>query len=254
MAGRLRHFASRQACDIEGLGGRWIDLLLEVGLVRTPADLFRLRRDDLVDLPGWGDKSAENLLRNVSLAPQRPWAAKIFALGIPGVGIATATTLARHFSTISALSDAGDDELADLPDIGPVVAAGVTDYFARPETAALIGELDDVGFFLAEETVPEPIAGDTLPPEGDAEATTWFAGKTFVLTGKLEAWSRTEAKQQIERLGGKVTGSVSGKTDVVVAGAKSGGKLVKAHKLGVEVVDEAGFAARVDAARGASDG
>jgi len=254
MAGRLRHFASRQACDIEGLGGRWIDLLLANEIVRTPADLFRLQRQELADLPGWGEKSADNLLRFIGRAPQRPWAAKLFALGIPGVGTATALTLARNFPAIDSLMTASSAALAELPDIGPVVAAQVSAYFVRTENARLIEDLRAVGFFRAAEEVP-PLVSNTAATEGEGtRAVTWFAGKNFVLTGSLEILSRVAAQEQIERLGGKVTGSVSRKTDVVIAGESAGKKLAKARKLGITIIDEAAFSARLAAAYGETDG
>lgn len=243
-AGRLRHFAGRDACDIDGLGGRWIDLFLELGLVKGPADLFSLQREALAQLPGWGGKSADRLLAGLERAKARPWAAKVFALGIPQVGVSTALTLARHYPDIDALAAATAAQLGDLPDIGPVVGEQVSGFFAGPDGAALVAALREVGFFLEKEDLPPP-----LPVAGQ----TWFAGRTFVLTGTLEAMTRSEARAAIEALGGKVAGSISRATHVLVAGAKAGSKLDKARELGVEVVDEAGFRERLaaEAARGA---
>ncbi len=236
MAGRLRHFAGRDACDIDGLGGRWIDLFLERGLVRGPADLFVLERETLAALPGWGEKSADRLLAGLERARRRPWAAKIFALGIPQVGVSTALTLARHYSGIDALRAATPATLADLPDIGPVVGEQVCAFFAGDDGRDLVAGLRVAGFFLdAEELPPAPAAiGDN-----------WFAGRTFVLTGTLENMTRGEARAAIEAFGGKVAGSVSRATHVVVAGAKAGSKLDKATELGIEVVDEEGFRRRL---------
>jgi DNA ligase (NAD+) len=248
LAGRLRHFASRQACDIDGLGDRWIELLLERGMVRTPTDLFRLEGDALAALPGWGRKSSENLLGSVAQAAERPWAAKIHALGIPGVGVATARTLAREFPNIAALAEADSAELAALPDIGPVIAAQVTDYFARDDVAAFLADLRDVGFLREQELLPP-----SAPADPDAQSASWFAGRTFVLTGTLRNWTRAAAKEQIESLGGRVTGGVSARTDIVIAGANAGSKLEKAHALGVAVADEAEFAAQLAAAHRSSD-
>jgi len=236
MAGRLRHFAGRDACDIDGLGGRWIDLFLERGLVSGPADLFALRRETLAELPGWGEKSAERLLTGLDRARRRPWAAKIFALGIPQVGVSTALTLARHYAGIDALAAATPQQLADLPDIGPVVGEQVCAFFASPDGRDLVDSLRRAGFFLEQEE---------LPPAPRAAGDNWFAGRTFVLTGTLESMTRAEARGAIEALGGKVAGSVSRATHVVVAGAKAGSKLDKARELGVEVVDEDGFRARL---------
>jgi DNA ligase (NAD+) len=232
MAGRLRHFAGRDACDIDGLGGRWIDLFLERGLVKGPADLFALARDTLAELPGWGEKSADRLLAGLDRARRRPWAAKIFALGIPQVGVSTALTLARHHADIDRLLEATPETLKDLPDIGPVVGEQVCGWLAAADGRELVASLRAAGFFLVQEELPPQ-----LPAAGD----NWFAGRTFVLTGTLEALTRAEARAAIEALGGKVSGSVSRATHVVVAGGKAGSKLDKARELGIEVVDEDGF-------------
>ncbi len=231
LAGKLRHFAGRQACDIDGLGGRWIDLFLEQGWVRSVADLFRLDRSALVELPGWGEKSADKLLRALAAVPERPWAAKIFALGIPQVGITTATTLAREYANLDALLAASADQLADLHDIGPVVAEAVVTWFAEPATAAMMDDLRAVGFFRDREIQPAP----ELAPSGDNP----FAGRTFVITGTLESFTRDQVRDHILRLGGKVSGSVSKRTSALVAGAKAGSKLTKAEELGVTIYDEA---------------
>jgi DNA ligase (NAD+) len=228
-AGRLRHFVGRDACDITGLGERGIDLFLELGLVRGPADLLRLRRDQLAGLPGWGEKSADKLIASLGRARERPWAAKIFALGLPGVGTATAATLAGRFATIDALRAATAPELCALPDIGAVVAAEIGNFLASPEGAALLDDLAAAGFWKAREDVPPPPAPGSTP----------LAGQTYVLTGTLTALTRAEVKRSLEALGAKVTGSVSRKTTAVVAGADPGGKLDEAVRLGVPVLDEA---------------
>ncbi len=230
VAGRLRHFASRNACDIEGLGGRSLDLFLELGMISGPADLFGLERSVLADLPGWGEKSADRLLAGLAQAKRRPWAAKIFAFGIPQVGVSTALTLARHFPDIVHLLSASAEELADLPDIGPIVGEAVVSFLTSVEGGGLVADLKEAGFFLPVELLP--------PPERVLKGETWFAGKVFVLTGTLRNMNRGEAKAAIENLGGKVTGSVSKRTDVLVAGEKSGSKLAKAEKLGIEVIGE----------------
>jgi len=236
MAGRLRLFAGRDACDIDGLGGRWIDLFLERGLVKGPADLFALDRETLAGLPGWGGKSADRLLAGLERARRRPWAAKIFALGIPQVGVSTALTLARNHANIDKLIEATPVSLADLPDIGPIVGEQVCAFFTADDGRELVDSLRAAGFFLAEED---------LPPPPVAVGDNWFAGRTFVLTGTLETMTRAEARAAIEALGGKVSGSVSRATDVLVAGAKAGSKLDKAQELGIETVDEEAFARRL---------
>ncbi|MCB1184783.1 NAD-dependent DNA ligase LigA [bacterium] len=233
LAGRLRHFAGRDACDIEGLGGRSIDLFLAEGLVRGPADLFRLDLDVVAGLPGWGEKSAERLGQGLARAVERPWAAKIFALGIPQVGVTTALTLARHHPHIDALLAADAAALADLPDIGPIVADVITAFFASAGGRDLVDQLRAVGFFRASEELP--------PPEVAVVGDNDFAGRVYVLTGTLHEMTRSEAKREIEARGGKVTGSVSRKTDVLVAGEKAGSKLDKATELGIEILDEAAF-------------
>ncbi|MEZ4388360.1 MAG: NAD-dependent DNA ligase LigA [Candidatus Krumholzibacteriia bacterium] len=231
LAGKLRHFAGRAAADIDGLGGRWIDVFLEQGWVRSLADLFRLDRAALAALPGWGEKSADRLLRSLAAVPVRPWAAKIFALGIPQVGITTATTLAREYPNLASLRAATADELAGLPDIGPIVGEAIVGWFADPDTRALLDDLATVGFFRDQEEQPAAAP----EPSGDNP----FAGRSFVLTGTLETLTRDQAREHIVRLGGKVSGSVSKRTDAVIAGAKAGSKLARAEELGVAVMDEA---------------
>lgn len=230
LAGRLRHFAGRQAGDIEGLGERWIEVLLASGRVRGPADLWRLERDWLASLPGWGEKSADNLLRSLAAAFARPWEAKIFALGIPQVGLATATTLARAYRSLDALQQASPEQISALPDIGPVVAASVANWFADPRNQALLDELRAVGFFLTREKQP--------PAPASAVSDNPLAGKTFVLTGTLASLTRAEARDAITRLGGKVTASLSKRTDVLVVGENPGSKLAAARELQIPIWDE----------------
>jgi len=237
VARRLTHFAGREACDIDGLGEKGVTQLLDAGLVHALPDLFNLRRDAVAALPGWAEKSADTLLQGVERAKSRPWAAKIFALGIPGVGVTTATLLARVYPDIAKLRTAEPRELAAIPGLGETTAVkNIGAFLSDPRVASMLDALSDAGFLRDRERVETPVA---------APANSWFAGKTFVLTGTLERSSRTEAKQAIERLGGKVTGSVSGRTDVVVTGTDPGSKLAKAHKLGVTVLDETVFLARL---------
>ncbi|HOX26261.1 MAG TPA: NAD-dependent DNA ligase LigA [Candidatus Krumholzibacteria bacterium] len=230
LAGRLRHFAGRQAGNVEGLGERWIDLFLAKGWVESPADLFRLERGALAALPGWGERSADNLMQAIAATPRRPWANKIFALGIPQVGIATATTLAREYASIDALARATADELSGLADIGPLVAEAITTWFADASVRAFLADLRSVGFFLAREEQP---AARPVAPGDDP-----IAGRTFVLTGTLAGLTRDEARAAIEERGGKVAGSVSKRTDVLVAGEKPGSKQAKAAALGITIWDE----------------
>jgi DNA ligase (NAD+) len=227
-AGRLRHFAGREACDIEGLGERWIDLFLEQELVAGPADLFRLEASRLAVLPGWGERSAEKLIAAIARAMERPWANRIFALGIPNVGIATARTLARRYHSLEELRHATVEELAELPDIGEVVGRGVVEFLQRADTVQLLTSLAEVGFFKErEESSGEPAADTTL------------SGRIYVLTGTLSSLTRAEAKRALEERGARVTGSVSKQTDAVIAGENPGSKLDKARRLGIAVLDEA---------------
>ncbi len=231
-AGRLRHFAGRQACDIAGLGERSVVQLLQAGLARGPADLFRLRREQLAALPGWGEKSADNLLAAIARAPDRPWAAKIYALGIPSVGVATALTLARRYPRLDALRAATPEDLAGLADIGPVVGQAIAGFLRSPEGAALVGELEAVRFWKEREDAPAP---EGPPPSG------FFSGRSFVLTGSLAGLTRAEAKRAIEARGGKVTSAVSRKTGALIAGRDPGSKLDEARRLSVPILDEDAF-------------
>ncbi len=235
LAGRLRLFTSRDACDIEGLAGRSIDQFLELGLVSGPGDLFRLSGSVLSVLPGWGEKSAERVLQGLQEAISRPWEAKIFALGIPQVGVTTAATLARNYHGIDELLAADKDSLAGKKDIGPVGAQTIIDFFASDAGRELVEDLKSVGFFLNQEIVLESAA----PRDS------YFSERTFVLTGSMSAMTRTEARKEIEARGGKVTGSVSVRTDVLVVGEKAGSKLVKAEKLGIEIINEEIFLERL---------
>ncbi len=241
VAGRLRHFVSRDACDIEGLGGQSLDLFLELGLIKGPADLFRLERTTLATLPGWGEKSADRVLAGVQRSVDRPWDAKVFALGIPQVGVTTARTLAGAFGDIAALLKAGKEDLSILPDVGDTVADQVTGFFQAEGGSKLVEDLRQVGFFLESE--------HGTPVSAGAGVENWFQNKIVVVTGTLESMGRSDAKKAMMALGAKVTGSVTGKTELLVAGEKAGSKLKKARELGVEILDEEEFLVRLNAAR-----
>lgn len=223
----LRHFASRLAMDIEGLGEKLIDQFVENGLVRAPADLYRLEGECLSELPRMGEKSARNLLDALQASKSTTLARFIYALGIREVGEATAQSLANHFGGLEALRDASPEVLEVVPDVGPIVAEKIAAYFGNPDNAQAVDELVAVGIaWPAIEAV-----ADSLP----------LAGQTWVLTGSLEQMSRNEAKRKLTGLGAKVAGSVSGKTAQVVAGPGAGSKLAKAGQLEVPVMDEAEF-------------
>jgi DNA ligase (NAD+) len=222
---RIIHFASRGAMDIEGLGPAIVDQLIQAGLVRSAADLYRLKKEDLLGLERFGEKSAQNLIDAIAGSKDRPLARLIFALGIRLVGAEVARELANHFHSIHELGKATEEELMAVPAIGEKIACSVVDFFSDPENQRLIGELEEVGVSL--ETQVEQESGDAL------------AGLTFVVTGKLGQFSRSEIEGQLRQLGANVTSSVSKKTDYLVAGEKAGSKLDKARELGVPVLSEA---------------
>ena len=236
---RLEHFVSRKALDIEGLGEKTIAQFFALGWLESPADIYRLRsrRDDILALDGWQDKSVDNLLASIE-AKRSPDAARLlFGLGIRHVGEVTARDLMKHLHELPALRtaaekarDGDDDALHDLTSIdgvGPTVVEALGDFFHEPHNVAV---WDD----LLSEVSPPPYIIETRDSP--------VAGKTVVFTGKLETMSRDEAKAQAERLGAKAAGSVSAKTDLVVAGPGAGSKLKKAAELGIKVIDEAGWA------------
>lgn len=226
--GRLEHFASRGAMDIEGLGPAIIDQLVSRGLVHTPADLFQLDVDTLTALERMGKKSAENLVAALEACKQRPLSRLLFGLGIQHVGTSTATALARRYA-LDNLYTVTAEELAQVEDIGPVVSQSIIAFFASPENHALLDALRASGLNFDKEAAPE-IAGDSP-----------IAGKTFVVTGTLERYGRDEIHERILRAGGKTASSVSKKTDYLVAGDKAGSKLDKARELGVTVLSETEF-------------
>jgi len=229
----LLHFVSRGAMDIRGLGPAVLNQLLEKKLVCDAADLYYLRYDDLVKLERMGDKSAQNLLSAIEKSKANPLSRLIFALGTPHVGERAARILAGHFRTLDNLMAAGFDELVAIPEIGPKMAESITAFFAEEQNRKVIQRLVKAGV----NTYAEP------PSEAEegAAARKNFAGKTFVLTGSLRKYTRREAQDIIENLGGRVSSSVSKKTDYVVAGEKPGSKLEKARSLGVRVLNEEEF-------------
>jgi DNA ligase (NAD+) len=224
----ILHFASRRAMDIEGMGDKLVDQLVDKELIRTPADLYKLGMDTLANLDRMAEKSARNTLAAIEASKKTTLARFIFALGIRNVGEATAKDLARHFGGLDALMAADEDALQQVPDVGPVVAQSIAQFFAEPHNREVIAQLVDAGVHW-EEGAGSPIS--TSP----------ISGKTFVLTGTLPNLTRDEARERIEALGGKVSGSVSKKTDYVVAGAEAGSKLVKAQELGVTILEETGL-------------
>jgi DNA ligase (NAD+) len=224
----LRHFASRRAMDIEGLGSKLIEQLVEGKLVESAADLYGLKAAQLAALDRMAEKSADNLVAALEASKQTTLQRFLFALGIRDVGEATAAALAGHFGSLEALMEADREQIEEVPDVGPVIAEHVHAFFRERHNRDVIDKLRKSGVAW-----PDVVraASDHLP----------LAGKTFVLTGTLAGMGRAEAQDRIRELGGKASGSVSGKTDYVVAGADAGSKLRKAEKLGVPVLDESEF-------------
>jgi DNA ligase (NAD+) len=223
----IRHFASRRALDIQGLGDKLVEQLVDRDWVRTPADLFALRAEQLAELERMGEKSAQKLQSAIAAAKHTSLPRFLYALGIRDVGEATALALAQYFRDIAALRRAGEEEIQRVPDVGPVVAKNVAAYFQDAENSSIVDRLLAGG-----------IAWPALPlMHPDAELT----GKTIVLTGTLQGMTREAAAEAVVRLGGKVSSSVSKRTHYVVAGAEAGSKLKKAEQLGIAVLDEAAF-------------
>lgn len=221
----ILHFASRRAMDIEGLGEKLVDQLVDGGLVHTLADIYRLDVPTLAGLERMAEKSAQNIIDALAKSRKTTLSRFIYALGIRNVGEATARDLARHFGSLQKLMDADAEMLQQVPDVGPVVADSIVQFFGEAHNREVIDALIAAGVHWEESQ------------EGSADGV--LRGKTLVLTGTLPSMSRDEAKALIEAAGGKVAGSVSRKTDYVVAGSEAGSKLTKAHELGVTVIDEA---------------
>jgi len=224
----LKHFVSRRALDVDGMGDKIIDQLVEKEYVHTPADLFRLTAGKLTGLDRMGPKSAQNVVNALENAKETTFARFLYALGIREVGEATAAGLAAHFGTLDALIAASVDDLQKVPDVGIVVATHVFNFFAEDSNRDVIQQLQNEGVHW-----PAPVIINA------EEIDSPFAGKTVVLTGSLSQMSRDDAKAQLIALGAKVAGSVSKKTDLVIAGEAAGSKLAKAQELGIEVIDEA---------------
>jgi len=221
----LLHFASRRALDIEGLGDKLVEQLVDRNLVRTPADLYALDMQALAGLERMGEKSAANVLTAIARSRDTTLARLIYALGIRNVGESTARDLAQSFGSLEAVLAADESALQQVPDVGPIVAQSVAQFFAEPHNLEVIAGLQAAG-----------VRYQALAPQVAVSGA--VAGKTFVLTGALPGLSRDDAKSRIEAAGGKVTGSVSKKTDFVVAGSDAGSKLDKAQALGIKIIDE----------------
>ena len=227
----ILHFAQRRALDIEGLGEKLVDQMVDAGVIRTLPDLYRLGLANLVALDRMGEKSAQNVLAALEKSKQTTLPRFLYGLGIRHVGESTARDLARHFGNLDGIMDASVERLLEVPDVGPIVAESVHAFFQQPHNREVVEQLRAPGGVRWEEGPPEERAPKPL------------SGKTVVLTGTLPTLSREEAKEMLEAAGAKVAGSVSKKTDYVVAGAEAGSKLDKARELGVAVLDEEGLRA-----------
>ncbi|ARU26710.1 NAD-dependent DNA ligase LigA [Cellvibrio sp. PSBB006] len=227
----IKHFASRKAMDVEGLGDKLVEQLVDQGYIKAVADLYQLTREQLAGLERMGEKSADNLLNALEKSKQTTLEKFIYALGIREVGEATARNLALHFGNYAALSNATEDALQEVADVGPVVAHFVAEFFQQEHNREAVTALKAAG--VTWEDRDQPVNTADLP----------LKGLTYVLTGTLEAMSRDDAKAHLLALGAKVAGSVSAKTDYVVAGPGAGSKLQKAEELNIPVLDEAGLLA-----------
>ncbi|MGN8226230.1 NAD-dependent DNA ligase LigA [Gracilimonas sp. BCB1] len=224
---RIEHFASRDAMDIEGLGESVVDQLVSEGLIQTYADLYDLKKEQIVELERMAEKSAQNLIDAIGKSKEQPFERVIYALGIRFVGKTVAKDLAKAFKSMEKLQSLSEEELTDVDSIGPRIAESVVDFFSNEKNRAIVRHLKEKGlqFELEEEELASNI----------------FEGKKFVLTGSLPTYTRKEATNLIEKHGGKTASSVSGNTDYVLAGESAGSKLDKANELGVTVLDEAKF-------------
>ena len=219
----ILHFASRGIMNIDGLGDALVNQLTDRGMVKNVADIYRLTKADLLQLERMGDKSAQNVLKEIEASKKLPLERVIYGLGIRFVGERTAQFLAEHFGSMDALMKAGEEELQQVAEVGPRIAKSIVEFFQEPRNRELVEQLRKAGLtFIGKRK----------------ERGTKLAGKTFVLTGTLSHFTRDEAKKMIEDAGGRVSGSVSKKTDFVVAGEDAGSKLDRARELGVKVIGE----------------
>ena len=221
----IKHFASRRALDIEGLGDKLVEQLVDAELVHDPADLYSLNEAQLCGLERMAEKSAQNILSALDKSKNTTLARFIYALGIHNVGETTAQTLAQHFGTLDQLMAADEESLQAVPDVGPIVAHSIVTFFSQPHNREVIDKLLAAGLHWPDVEIKSE---DALP----------LKGKTFVLTGTLTHMSRNEAKAALQALGAKVSGSVSKKTDYVVVGENPGSKAEKAEQLGIEILTE----------------
>ena len=229
----VEHFVSRSAMDIVGLGIRIVEQLVETGMVKDVADLYNLHKEDLLQLEGFADKKADNLLSAIQASRQQPLGRLITALGMRGVGEVMAADLASLYPTLEALSEVNEEALLQIENVGPNTARAIVDWFSRPANRSLLEKLQAAGL--------SPKVGESRAAKGRA-----LSGLVFVITGSLPTYSREDARQWIQQNGGKVTDAVSKKTSYLVAGESAGSKLDKARELGVPVLDEAGLQSLIE--------
>ena len=227
----LKHFVSKGAMDIDGLGGQWCNILIENSLVKDVADLYRLDKEELLKLDRMGDKLATKIMTNVEVSKQRPLHRVLFALGIIHVGSEIAELLTQRYASLNEMAEATSEELTEIPGIGPKIAESVADYFAVPLNQQVLKDLGEAGVVLHHDIPDIQEAADDLP----------FSGKSFVVTGTLSGFTRREAEDRIKILGGNVSSAVTRKTDYLVAGGSPGSKVAAAGRLGTEILDEAAF-------------
>ena len=237
--GRIEHFASRGAMDIEGLGESLIDLFVEKGFIKTYSDIYKLKnlKDELIGMERFGEKSVNNLMNSIEKSKEKPFDKVLFALGIRYVGSGAARKLASHFKSIDAIMKASEEDITEVYEIGESISKSVIKFLIDSHNKKIIDELKKAGLKFSFADVKTPIVTDNF-----------FKGKTFVLTGTLSFFTREEAGEKIIMLGGNVTSSVSKRTDCVLAGEKAGSKLDKASKLGIKIIDEKEFQKRVSEA------
>ena len=227
----LKHFVSKGAMDIDGLGEQWGIILIENSLVKEVAGLYRLDKEELLKLDRMGDKLATKIMTNVEVSKQRPLHRVLFALGIIHVGSEIAELLTQRYASINEMAEATPEELTEIPGIGPKIAESVADYFAVPLNQQVLKDLGEAGVVLHHDIPDIQEAADDLP----------FSGKSFVVTGTLSGFTRREAEDRIKILGGNVSSAVTRKTDYLVAGGSPGSKVAAAGRLGTEMLDEAAF-------------
>ncbi|MEM9213407.1 MAG: NAD-dependent DNA ligase LigA [Cyanobacteria bacterium P01_F01_bin.150] len=237
--GSLVHWASRGAMDIDGLGEKWVEQFVDRGLITTVADLYQLTQEQLLDIDRMGKKSAQNLVEAIAQSKQQPWHRILYGLGIRHVGSVNAKLITKTFPSVDALVNASFDQIEAVYGIGPEIAQSIHQWVRIASNQTLLQQLQAAGLELKSD-LPDPLQAD-VSGESLSDANLALAGKVFVLTGTLPTLGRSEAKEKIEALGGKVTGSVSSKTDYVIVGEKAGSKFKKAQSLGILCLSEAEF-------------